>query len=72
MLAAMPQRQSVLWHAVLCRWLVVSKGATALHVAALQQHASVVLAILQHYALLLRDWLPVDSSSRRPVDPRSW
>lgn len=57
---------------VLCRWLVVSKGATALHVAALQQHALVVLAIMQHYALLLRDWLPVDSSSHRPIDPRSW
>ena len=55
-----------------CRWLVVSRGATALHVAAQQQHASVVLAIMQQHALSLRDWLPVEGSSRRPVDPRTW
>jgi hypothetical protein len=56
-----------------CRWLIVSQGATALHVAAQQQHAAVVLAIMQHHALRLRDWLgPMEGGSRRPVDPRTW
>jgi hypothetical protein len=57
---------------VLCRWLVVPLGSTALHVAAIKQHAQVVLAMLQHYALMLRDWLPTHSTSSRPVDPRTW
>lgn len=49
------------------RWLMVPAGATALHVAAQQQHAAVVLALMQHYALMVRD-----SSSQRPADPRAW